>query len=172
MRRFDGEYRWFLFRANPLRDEAGHIVKWYGTKIDIEDRKQAAQKIRQSEADLLEAQRLSHSGSWRHNLSSGTVTVSPEVYQIFGVRPDTSNTEFWLSRNHPEDAKRIQELFERSEIEKIDYEADYRIVLPDGSLKNLHAIGHPILNEAGDLAEFVGTVMDVAVTKQAEEKIR
>jgi PAS domain-containing protein len=87
------------------------------------------------------------------------VTVSPEVYRIYGVRPDedTSNTEFWLNRNHPEDAKRIQELFERSEIEKTDYEADYRIVLPDGTIKHLHAIGHPILNELGNLIEFVGT---------------
>jgi PAS domain S-box-containing protein len=96
------------------------------------------------------------------------------VFRIFGVNPDedTSTTEFWLSRNHPDDQKRIRELFERSEIEKTDYEADYRIVLPDGSIKHIHAVGHPVLNESGELVEFVGTAMDITERKQAEDKIR
>src|SRR6202043_428684 len=76
------------------------------------------------------------------------------------------------NRTHPEDAKRIQELFEECEIQKTDYEADHRIVLPDGAVKHLHAIGHPIVNEKGDLVEFGGTVIDVTTAKQAEEKIR
>jgi PAS domain S-box-containing protein len=141
---------------------------------DIAQRKRAEEKLRHSEADLLEAQRISQTGSWKHDVLSGTVTVSPEVFRIFGVKPDedASTSEFWLSRNHPEDQKRIQELFERSEIEKIDYEADYRIVLPDGAIKHLHAIGHPILNESGDLAEFIGTVMDITELKKAESELR
>jgi PAS domain-containing protein len=65
------------------------------------------------------------------------------VYRIFGLRPDEvqSNTEFWLNRNHPEDAKRIQELFEESEIQKTDYEADYRIVLPEGRVRQWRGPG-------------------------------
>ena len=59
MRRFDGEYRWFLFRANPLRDESGKIVKWYGTNTDIDDRKRAEEELQRSEAFLAEGQRLS-----------------------------------------------------------------------------------------------------------------
>src|ERR1700745_3103726 len=139
-----------------------------------EDLQNTQAELRRSEADLLEAQRLSHTGSWKHYIASGKVTVSPEVYRIFGVVPDEvkSTTAFWLNRNHPEDAKRIQELFEESEMQKTDYEADYRIVLPDGAVKHLHAIGHPIVNEKGDLIEFVGTVMDVTAARQAEHKIR
>jgi PAS domain S-box-containing protein len=96
------------------------------------------------------------------------------VFRIFGIKPDedTSTPEFWLSRNHPEDQKRIQELFERSTIQKTNYDADYRIVLPDGATKHLHAVGHPVLNELGDLVEFVGTVMDITERKQAEEALR
>src|SRR5258705_13462474 len=52
MRRFDGEYRWFLFRAQPLRDEHGNVVNWYGTNTDIEDRKRAEEKLRQDEMEL------------------------------------------------------------------------------------------------------------------------
>src|SRR5580692_6399434 len=137
---------------------------------DITERKRAEAKLRRSEESLLEAQRLSHIGSWKLDAASGAVIVSPEIHRIFGVRPDedTSRLEFWLSRNHPEDQKRIREFFERSTSQKTDYDADYRIVLPDGSIKHLHAAGHPVLNESGDLVEFVGTTMDV--TEQVQTR--
>ena len=136
-----------------------------------EDLRGSEEKVRRSEAELLEAQRISQTGSWKLDVSSGKVTVSPQIFRIFGVKPDEgmSTTEFWLNRNHPEDAKRIQDLFERSRIQKTDYDADYRIVLPDGTVKHLHAVGHPVLNEPGDLVEFVGTAIDV--TEQAQARI-
>jgi PAS domain S-box-containing protein len=171
MRRFDGTYRWLLFRANALRDESGTILKWYGTAADIEERKRAEAKLRRSEADLLEAQRLTHTGSWKHDTSSGNVTVSPEIHRIFGSSPDedTSNPEFWFGRIHPDDRQRIQELFQKSEIEKTNYEADYRLLLPDGEVRHQHAVGRPVLNESGDIVEFVGTAMDV--TEQVQARI-
>jgi PAS domain S-box-containing protein len=140
---------------------------------DITQRKRAEEKLRHTEADLLEAQRISQTGSWKLDASSGTVIVSPQIFRIFGVKPDEdkSTPEFWLSRNHPEDQKRIQELFERSTIQKIDYDADYRIVLPDGTIKHLHAVGHPVLNESGDLVEFVGTAIDISERKQKEDAL-
>src|SRR6201984_2904107 len=142
--------------------------------MDVTERKRAEQKLRQTEADLLEAQRISQTGSWKLDVSSETVTVSPQMFRIFGVKPDedTSTPEFWFSRNHLEDQKRIQELFERSRIQKTDYDADYRIVLPDGAIKYLHAVGHPVLNESGDLVAFVGTTMDITERKQREEALR
>jgi PAS domain S-box-containing protein len=163
LRRFDGQYRWFLFRASPFRDDSGKIVKWYGTNIDIEDRKQVEENLRRSEAFVLKAQRLSRMGSWKHDLSSGLVTISPEMLRVYDVQPDEeySVLEFWFNRIHPEDRKRVQEAFQRSEIEKTEYQADYRIALPDGTVKYQHSIGYPILNESGDLVEFVGTAMDV-----------
>jgi PAS domain S-box-containing protein len=137
---------------------------------DITERKRAEAKLRRSEESLLEAQRLSHIGSWKLDVASGAVIVSPEIRRIFGVGPDedTSRVEFWFSRNHPADQKRIQEFFERSTIQKTDYDADFRIVLPDGTIKHLHAAGHPVLNESGDLMEFVGTTMDV--TEQVQTR--
>jgi PAS domain S-box-containing protein len=171
MRRFDGVYRWLLFRANALRDKEGKIVKWYGTAADIDQRKQAEEKLRRSEADLLEAQRLTHTGSWKHDLLSGEVTVSPETHRIFRSSPDedTSSPEFWFGRIHPEERQRVRELFEKSEIEKSDYEAHYRLLLPDGSVRHQHAIGRPFCNKSGDLVEFAGTAMDV--TEQVEARI-
>jgi len=100
------------------------------------ERKQAEEKLRRSEADLLEAQRLTLTGSWKHVISSGRVEVSPEIHRIFGTLPDedTADAAFWFSRIHPEDRKRTLELFAKCEIEKTDYQADYRLLFPDGTL--------------------------------------
>ena len=170
----DGTVKHIHGIGHLVLDETGDIIECVGTDMDVTERKRAEEQLRRSEADLLEAQRISQTGSWKHDVLSGTVIVSPEVFRIFGVKPneDTSPPEFWLSRNHPDDQKRIRELFERAEIEKTDYEADYRIVLPDGAIKHLHAIGHPILNGSGELVEFIGTVMDITARKKAESELR
>jgi PAS domain S-box-containing protein len=170
----DGTVKHIHGIGHPVLDETGNIIEYVGTDVDVTERKRAEEKLRQTEADLLEAQRISQTGSWKLDVSSGTVTVSPQIFRIFGVKPDedTSTVEFWLSRNHIEDQKRIQELFEKSVVQKIDYEADYRIVLPDGAVKHLHAVGHPVLNESGDLVEFVGTAMDITDRKHKEEALQ
>ena len=141
---------------------------------DITQRKRAEEKLRRSEADLLDAQRMSRTGSLKVDISSGTVTGSPQVFRIFGVMPgeDTSTPEFWLGRTHPDDQKRVRELFDRSITQKTDFDADYRIVLPDGAIKYLHSIGHPSLNESGNLVEFGGTIIDITERKQREEALR
>ena len=166
----DGTIKHLHSIAHPVIESGDEVV---GSVMDVTERKRAEQKLRGREADLLEAQRISQTGSWKLDASSGRVIVSPQIFQIFGVEPDeeSSTPEFWFSRNHPEDQKRIQELFERSRIQKTDYEADYRIVLPDGTIKHLHAIGHPVLDESGDLVEFVGTAMDITERKQREEAL-
>lgn len=158
--------------AHPVVDESGEITEVVGTIMDVTERKRAEEKLRRSEESLLEAQRLSHMGSWRHDIASGAVIVSPEILRIFGVQPDedTSSAEFWFGRNHPEDQQRIRELFEKSERLKTDYEGDYRIVLTDGTIKHLHAVAHPVLSLSGELVEMIGTTIDVTERKRAEEE--
>src|SRR6202011_2834591 len=128
------------------------------------ERKKAEENLRRSEWSLLEAQRLGHSGSWSLDVSSGMVTTSPEMLRSFDVKPgdDCSSPDFWFNRIHPDDRKRVRDLFERCVMENTDYEADYRLLLPDGSIKYQHSIGRPIVNEAGNLVEFVGTAIDVS----------
>jgi PAS domain S-box-containing protein len=159
--------------ARALSDESGG-VEFVGAVMDVTESKRVEKQLRRSEESLLEAQRLSHTGSWRHDLSSGAVTVSPEIYRMHDINPDedASNTEFFFSRFHPEDRKRVVDVFERAEREKTEFQVDYRIVLSDGTIKHLHTIGRPILNESGDLVEFVGTAIDVTAAKRAEETLR
>ena len=171
----DSKYRWFLSRAVPLRDEKGNIVKWYATTFDIEDRKQAEEKLRRSEAYLAEAQRLTHTGSWAVNVATGERShSSAEHFRLFGFDPERgvpSGKEL-LQRIHPEDRDRIRETFERAVGERADVEVDYRNVLPDGTIKFLRSVGHPVFTAAGDLVEYIGTTMDVTEHKRAAEVLQ
>ncbi len=169
----DSSIKYVHVMAHALSHESGG-VEFVGAVMDTTESKRAEKKLRRSEESLLEAQKLSHTGSWRHDVASGAVVVSPEIYRMLDIKPDddATNMEFFFSRVHPEDRKRVVDHFERAEIEKTELQVDYRIVLPDGTIKHLQAIGHPILNESGDLVEFVGTTMDVTGAKQAEEALR
>src|SRR6266849_7971413 len=145
VRRADGEYRWFLHREEPLRNEAGEIVKWYGSSIEIEARKIAEETIRRGEAFLAEGQRLSHTGSWGWNASTGKVTWSQEHFRILGLDPqDTipSLDVFW-ERVHPDDKIGMQRTFESAIRDKRDFDQEFRIVTPD-SIGHLHGVGHAI----------------------------
>ena len=174
LRRADGQYRWFLVRSVPLRDDRGSIVKWYATALDIEDRKQAEESLRRSEAYLAEAQRLTHTGSWALNVATGEPIYSSEEHsRLYGFRPASGpSMQAFQLRIHPEDRDRSREAFDRAVGERTDYEMDYRVVLPDGTIKFIHAIGHPVFNAAGDLVEYIGTSMDVTERRQAEDAVR
>jgi PAS domain S-box-containing protein len=145
IRRADGEYPWFQSRGLPLRDGGGRIVRWYNLLTDIYLRKESEEKLRRSEADLLEAQRLSHAGSWRHDLASGTFTVSPEVLRIRGVESaqPLSTIDRMYSGIHPDDRAGVKNAYEAAQLRKAEFDAEYRIVLGDGTVKHLHTIGHP-----------------------------
>jgi PAS domain S-box-containing protein len=160
-----GQFRWFQCRGLPLRDEAGRILKWYATMHDIEDRKRAEEELVKSEAYLAEAQKLTKTGSWAHNLRSGAFVASPELLRISDLDPGSGiSRETLRERLHPED----QHVFDDVATLKIGYEIDYRIILADESIRHIHSVGHPILDPAGNLLERVGTVVDMTERKRAE----
>jgi len=169
IRRADGVYRWFQTRALPVRDTDDWILGWYVLLTDIDERKRAEEKLRRSEWNLLEAQRLGHSGSWSIDIASGTVTASPEMIRSVGFKPneDYSRNDSYFNKMHPEDQKRVLELFERCVNERIDFEAHYRMLGDGGAIKYMHSIGYPVLNETGDLVEFVGAVIETTEQMQA-----
>src|ERR1700723_2637413 len=302
-RRFDGEFRWFLFRGSPLRDRSGKVAKWYGTNTDLEERKRAEQAVRKSEerwrsvfensaigvaltdlngrflatnhvyqtivgyteeelralnfldvthedyrqanwtlitellegkrrqfqiekkyrrkdgssiwvsnnvslvpgtervprfimvlsedvterkraeqalrrseAYLAEAHRLAKTGSWAYSPAAEKgIYWSDEMRRIFGLDPQRSNLpdrEEFLRLVHPEDRDRFNERIDKAFREKVDFVQDYRIVLTDGTVKHIHGIGNPVLDETGNIIEYVGTDVDVTERKRDEEKLR
>jgi PAS domain S-box-containing protein len=105
------EYRWMLVRNVPLRDAPGKTIKWYGTGIDIEDRKQVEKQLRRSEAYLSEAQRLSRTGSFGWQVATGEILWSDETFHIFGYESSVEPTvRLVIERTHPDDALRLQQL--------------------------------------------------------------
>jgi PAS domain S-box-containing protein len=132
-------------------------------------------QIQGSEAHLAEAQRLAHMGSWVWQVTGkDALHLSEEWYRIYGFDPRLG-MPVWkerLERVHPEDRSTWQGTIERAIQEGSDYEVEFRILLPDGTIKWIHTVGHPVLSTAGELAQFIGISMDVTERKAAEERIR
>jgi len=174
LRRFDGEYRWFLFRVTPLHDERGKILKWYGVNTDIEDRKRIENALRRSEAYLAEAERLSHTGSWAYDIATRVpVYWSLERCRISKFDPAKGHptVKEYQALHAPEDWSRLMEAFDKAIQEKTDFETDSREVLPDGTVKYLHIVGHPVRNAAGNVVELVGSTIDMTEHKRTEEAL-
>jgi PAS domain S-box-containing protein len=167
----DGAVKHVHIVAHAERDEAGEL-EFVGAVMDVSDRKQAEEASRRSESNLAEAQKLTHTGSWVWQVAGkDALHLSEEWYRIYGFDPEKGipTWEQRLRRIHPEDRAKWQEAaIDRAIDEKSDYEVEFRIVLPDGTLKYIHAVGHPALNASGDLTEFVGSVTDITERKRAE----
>src|ERR1700692_4887985 len=171
-RRSDGQYRWQLDRGVALRDEDGNIVKWYGVTTDIEDRKRAEEALRTSEAYLAEAQRLSHTGSFGWKPDTGEIVWSDETYRIFEYDRSAKPTiDSVVQRVHPEDRAGLEEVVNLALAGAPGFEHTYRLLLPDGRVKHVHALAHALQDASGN-REFVGAVTDVTERKTAEEALR
>src|SRR6201996_3800979 len=139
---------------------------------DIAERKKAERELRQSEAYLAEAQRLSHTGSFGWNTRSGELFWSEETFQIFQYDQTTKPTaELILQRVYPEDSALVKQTIERASQDGKNFEHEYRLLMPDGSVKYVHAVAHASWDTSGGI-EFVGAVSDVTPRKRAEEALR
>jgi PAS domain S-box-containing protein len=173
LRRADGEFRWHDTRCEPLRDQQGRIVQWYGLSVDIDERKNAEDRLRRSEAYLAEAQRLSHIATTVYN-DTTILYFSDENYRIFGFDPRNGppSREAAVQAFHPDDRERVQEDARRGVREKRDYKLEFRLLLPDGTVKYIEGIAHPRFSVSGELVEVVSTIIDVTERKRADQALR
>ena len=133
----------------------------------------AEEELRRSRQYLAEAQKVSHTGSWAWSPVSNTLLYwSEECYRILGYDPAQGLPSFesTFERIHPEDRPALAETIERAVREKADFQIEYRLVLPDGTRRNVRILSHPVLDAYGKLVEFIGTVVDVTEHKHAEEE--
>jgi PAS domain S-box-containing protein len=162
VRRFDGEYRWVLHRKLPLRDSDGRIVKWFGSSIDIEERKQA-------EFYLTQGQRLAHTGSWAFN-SAGFEYWSSQLFEMHGLEPGgkAPTVAQYLALVHPEDRDFVAQIIQKGLPDRGGFDFTKRIVRPDGVVRHVRCVGVPGPSGRG----FVGTGMDVTEQEQLTEALR
>jgi PAS domain S-box-containing protein len=160
--------RWSL-----QRDESGQPLRTLETNDDMTVRKRAESALRRTQDTYLaEAQQLSQTGSFGWNLSSGRIFWSEETFRIFGYDPLTVPTiELVLQRVHPDDLALTREVIDRAARDRQDFDFEHRLLMPDGSVKHLHVVAHPVKDEPGDL-QFMGAIMDVTARKNAEEAMR
>jgi PAS domain S-box-containing protein len=136
------------------------------------ERKKAEESLRRSETYLAEAQGLSHTGSFGWKPSTGEITWSEETFRIFQYdRATTPTVELILQRVHPEDAALVRQTIDRASQEGNDFHHEYRLLMPDGSVKHVHVVARALSDESGAI-EFAGAVMDVTAAKQVEETLR
>src|SRR6266478_6337194 len=136
------------------------------------DRRFAERNLQRSEAYLAEAQRLSHTGSFGWRPSTGEITWSDETFRIFQYDlAKIPTVDLVLQRVHPEDIAFVKQTIDRASQDARDFDHQYRLVMPDGSVKHVHVVAHALSDESGG-TEFVGAVMDISAAKQAEGRIR
>src|ERR1700694_1837444 len=133
--------------------------------------KLAQENLLRSEAYLAEAQKLTHTGSWVWDArTQKALYCSEEMFRIFGLDPRESlpTRKNFQQRVHPEDRDWVDKRFEKSLQERVDSFDEYRVLLPDGTVRHINSSGHPVLDEDGELIEFVGTAVDVTERKRTE----
>ncbi len=176
----DGRVKYLHAIAHAVKDASGNC-EFVGAVTDITERKLAEEKVRQQEEDLrsseaylAEAQKLSHTGSFAWSPTQDTTYFSEECYRLLGFKPNGSPPPFEsiVQRIHPDDQAHCRELVAKALRDKADVEVDYRIIHPDKTVRKIHCLAHAVLDQNRDLAEFVGTVIDVTERMRAEAELR
>src|SRR5438309_8957556 len=166
----DGEVRYIRCVGTPVVENQA-LKKFVGSAVDVTEQELLTQELHRREAYLTGAQRLSHTGSFGWRPASGEIVWSDETYCIFEYdRALKPTMDLVVQRVHPEDRVDFQEVIDRASGGATHFERGYRLLLPDGRVKHVHALAHALHDASGN-REFVGTAMDVTERKRAEEAV-
>jgi PAS domain S-box-containing protein len=170
----DGSVKYVHAVARAARNASGSL-EFIGAVMDVTVAKEVERKLRRSEAYLAETQHLSHTSSWAWDVRRREfVYRSAEIYHLFGFDPEKGAVPLQAFRDRIvlEDRRRNVEAASQAIREKADFEVDFRVALPDGSIRHIHSVGHPVVNGGGEVIELVGTHIDVTEQHTAKEALQ
>ena len=166
---------YFLTQKFPLFDSTGNVYAVGGISTDITDRKIAEEKLKRSEHDLTEAERIGKTGSWNYEVATDSASWSANMFRIFDVDPEMPTElvfkHFIENLVHPDDRKHIRSVSADALSGKRPYELEYRTIKKDGSFINIYAIAETLRDENGKITRMIGKVEDITERKKAEEEI-
>ena len=173
LRHRSGVYRWVLCRSQPVRDEAGTIVRWYGTSTDIHDFKTADERVRELEERYRLASRATSDAIWEWNFATNEITWNESLKEFFGYDIAQGAAEEWLGCIHPEDRARVEGSVEeaiRGEANR--WSADYRFRRSKGGYAEVFDRGFITRDAAGKALRMIGAMQDLTERRQAEAELR
>lgn len=164
--------RWISASHVPTYDANGAVSGLVAVILDMSERRRSEEALRRSERYLSQSETLAHSGSWAWNVRTGETFWSKELFRLLGYDPEQTKPSLpnFLERVHPDDRTRAEQRV-AEEAAGLDVVSDYRILLPDGTIKHLQATAHSAKNGPGEVVEVVGTTVDVTSRKLAEEAL-
>ncbi|MCU0535725.1 MAG: PAS domain S-box protein [Hydrococcus sp. Prado102] len=170
----DGEVRWIRDRGFPIKNESGKPYRMVGIAEDITDRKRAVEALKESEEQRRLSLDLTHIGSWDWNPKTQQAIWNDNHFRLLGLVPGEieASGRAWRDRVHPEDIKTVMRSLFKALKNRTDYEAEYRVVLPNGKTRWLMDKGRGIYDEKGEAIRMLGVIIDITDRQKAEAALR
>ena len=170
----NGTLRHLLERGRPIRGADGQPLFIDGVIIDITERRQAEEALKESEARLHLAQKAANAGIWDWNMHTGELVWNDECYRLFGYSPGTCTPsyELWSQALHPDDRQACHTAISQAIENDQELAHEYRVIHPDGSVHWLNSLGQTIYDRAGRPKSMMGICLDITARKAAEEVLR
>jgi len=172
LRRFDGEYRWFLFQASPLRDGSGRPVKWYGTNVDIEDRKRAEESAQNSELSFRRIVETIPALVWCASPSGELTYVNQRILDYTGASLSDLAQAGWVRFLHRDDVRPTVTMWTNAVRTGNPHDVQYRLRRYDGAYRWFHVLGQAMVDTAGRVTQWYGLVIDIDDRRSIEEALR